>query len=376
MTKMMNTGAVLALLLGGLGACAPAEDNSDDSARVDVSAESAFNADINQSAAALEAYEALVAAKPAAEAGSPFFMEPHKPSNRLFPEPVLSEGFSLDIDFPKSDFVIGEPVIMRTTLTNTSDEPLEVAPLLDVTFDRFQVSVTLPDGSVQPYRSMIQACTLPKVAIRTIEPGETFSNDVKIFAPKGGWLFAEEGDYVINAKLKGMTKDAELVIASPVELTVLRGSDDDQAVANMIMDGQAAILLDWRSGDSLERGQATLETIVRDYPETVHAIYAGHTLGNIWSDDAAKIDGARPADFIKAVGYLTPAFERVMSEGAPVVAPDVVAGIVDRLAISQQALGNNRAAASVLSTFVDTYGANPFMADAIADAQLRLSELR
>ena len=93
-------------------------------------------------------------------------------------------------------------------------------------------------------------------------------------------------------------------------------------------------------------------------------------------DHLAALDPMAAADHGKAIAFLTPAFERVMADDAPVIAPDVVAGVVDSLATSQAAMGRTAQAAATLEAFIAHYGSDPLQTLAVKGAQLKLAELR
>lgn len=387
MNRVMTLSIVGALLAGVAPGCVPADGVDADTdlprsaglEQASLDGRLTAPAQVRQEALDVDlalagSYEDLVAAKPQAAPGQPFHIEEERGSTKVFDEVMASDAFRLSLDLPKSDFVLGEPVILRATLTNVTDAPQQVAPLLDTIFDRFEVTVTTPEGP-RAYRSMVQACTLPTLSVRTLQPGETFTNDLRLVAPKGGWMFRLPGDYTVEATLKGMTDAGARVIADPVELTVLAGSAEDQAIAQLIMDSQAALLLDWRDSDDLARGQATLEQIVTEHPDSIHALYAAHVLGNIWANDYHRAQSVRAADPMKAISYLAPAFRRLVEPGAPVVAWDVAAGVTELLAHSQVAVGRGDAARATLKQFIGAYSADPFQAPAVAHARELLSSL-
>lgn len=319
-------------------------------------------------------YEAMVSAKPAAGPGTslaPSEVEALTTRSRVLP----STTFSMSLSLPKSDYILGEPVIARVTLTNTSDKAQEIAPLLDPVFDRFQVTITTPDGSHKQFMSTVTACTLPKVAIRTLEPGQTWTHDVHLFAAKQGWMYNLTGEYSIQAELLGMTEAGRRVVAEPVELTVLTGTAEEVALAQDLMKGEAALLLDYMDGDQFTQGRATLEKVVADHPTTLHAIYAGFVLGNMWANDFSRAEGVRAADPTKAITYLSPVVARLNSEGGPVVAPKLVGEASNLLANAYVANGQKAQARTTLETFIQTWSGDTSQADAVKMARDTLQSL-
>ncbi len=271
----------------------------------------------------------------------------------------ISPDLRIDLSLPKSEYRIGEPVIVRATLMNISDRAVEIAPLLDPQFQFAHYFVTTPEGRTHGLSPVAIACSRGNLQVETLFPHENRIEDVPVFFHKQGWVFTEPGDYAIHVTYLGQTPDSARIESNTLHFTVIEGTPEDRAAAELAMGHEQGLFLLWNQGDHLTRGIAAMEEIIERFPETTLALYARYALGSNMAQEfwnGAKGGEIRPALPDRAAAYLAPLADRLDRRDAPILPPHMIAGTYAMLADAYRKLGDDARARDVLHRFMARYG--------------------
>lgn len=350
--------AVPLLLLAGLSACQSEGETvavGSDGARADSAVTSKA------------AFERLKGAAPQ-DAGEPaplleVDVEPLAEIERV--EAEVARGWQLQLTASKQQFVLGEPVSVQIALQNISAEAMDATARLSPEFRLLTYTVVTPDGNEHAFHPIAEFCTLPILAKKTFQPGERVSEEVKLFAARGGWMFDAPGDYLVKADFVGQSAQSHHLLSNTLRIQVLPGSVDEQQAARQVMEGQAALLLQWERGDHLTAGLKSLETVAAQYPSTVHAFYAQYVLGNNLAQSFLNGKVERPADPVQAIGHLESARSALYARFDAGMSPRVRENLHEQLINSYRALGKGAAARGVAVDFTRRYASDAAMAPAI-----------
>lgn len=278
---------------------------------------------------------------------------------------ALSGDVRLSIALPKDEYVMGEPVTVRTTLSNVSDQALRFPPLLDPQFQYNQFLVTTPSGKVLGYSPVAIACSRGELQYETLVPGEARTEDIPVFFHKDGWMFSEPGQYTIQALFRSTADVAQRADSNRVTFTVLPGSAEDQAAARLMMGHDQGLFMMWGEGDHLEDGIDALQTLVTRYPGSALASHARYALGSNMSvnfmDGRTQVE--RKAVPSEVLHYLLPVLAELQNGVGPVLSADKVAGTYLKVAEAYARLGQRANVQAVLEDFQRTQADNPVLSD-------------
>ena len=268
----------------------------------------------------------------------------------------LSEGLRFTISTPKTDYVIGEPVIVRATIENVSDYVKVLPTKLDPQFQYNRFIITGPSGRLMGYSPVTIACTRGNLLDVELAPGESATEDIPIFFDKDGWMFSDVGEYRIQALYRGLTDDAERLDSNVVTIVVNPGTDLDQEAADLLMGGnEQGLFMMWGEGDHLEDGIAALRQIINLYPDTTAAFYARYALGSNMSVEFfdGRYNRHRPPQPLEVKRYMGPVVQAVLDGTAPRLAPSMLEKAFNALADAYESLGDRDQARRIRAALLD-----------------------
>lgn len=205
---------------------------------------------------------------------------------------------SLTLSTDKTTFQLGEPLVVNVELKNNGNSAVNVIKHLEPDYQFTSYTITKPDDKTTPY-GPVTILNIRQNLTTTLSPGKSLFGRAKIFFGNKGWLFDKPGNY----KIKAIHTSLEGNHVSSNELTIEIQSPPDEPTrraAELMLTGPAGLFLLWEGGDQLTEGIAALEKVVKELPETLHAVYANFALGKNLSRD----QGERKADLEKATIYL------------------------------------------------------------------------
>lgn len=284
----------------------------------------------------------------------------------------VARGWQLQLTASKQHFVLGEPVSVQISLQNISAEAMDATARLSPEFRLLTYTVVTPDGNEHAFHPIAEFCTLPLLAKKTFQPGERVSEEVKLFAARGGWMFDAPGDYLLKADFVGQSVQSHHLLSNTLQIRVLPGAGDEQQAAQKVMEGQAALLLQWERGDHLTEGLKTLNMVAAQYPSTVHAFYSEYVLGNNLAQSFLNGKVERPADPAQAIGHLERARSALYSRFDAGMSPRVRENLHQQLINSYRAMGQAEKAKLVATDFARRYASDVQMAPAIERLKLTL----
>lgn len=360
---VMAKVSMVCMLLAGLVACQVDQEN------VGMS---------GGASSSLQSFEALKAAKP--QDNSPLMVLDEGDDEALIADETRDEGaqvtgWQLQLRTGRSVFKLGEPVFVQVSLQNTAGEAQNASALLQPEFRMLTYTVTAPDGSQHVFQPIAEFCTLPLLARKTFQPGEQVQEEVRLFAARGGWMFDQPGDYLISVEFTGPSRAARQLLSNSLRVRIEPGSEREQAAARRLMEGEAALLLQWERGDHLERGLKVLDEVRTQYPGTIHAFYAEYVLGNNLAQSFLNGKVERPAVPEAALAHLQTA-HRMMVQGMDQgLSTHVRSNLTERLVDVLLQLQRQAQAREVALDFVSRYASEPSMTEAREQMQLRLKSM-
>ena len=210
------------------------------------------------------------------------------------------------VENERAELALGEPVYLIVRLINGGRTPVNVTAPLSLQAHNVIVYWTTPNGESRRFLPLFYAdLTVPEVQL---EPGDQIAAVLPVSFGSMGWSLAEPGQYDVHVTLVvGQSPNTHTLRSNTLNLHV---SDQDPLGARLV-DGsstsrEAGKFLLWHQGDHLMRGQALLEDVVREDPQSVLSDYSrlalGRNLARSFRDYSR--DRVRPADCIAALGWL------------------------------------------------------------------------
>ena len=266
----------------------------------------------------------------------------------------VSPGFELSLTLAKSDFVVGEPIWVRATLTNVSDHPLEIAPLVDPQFTFGRVIFTSPDGTTLGLSPLAILCSRGDLQVETLAAGEARVEDFPVFFGRDGFVLTEPGSYGVQVLYRGITEDSSRIDSDLTWVTVR-----DSGLIDPVQYREAGLFMMWNEGDHLTTGISDLEALVASHPESTLADWARFALGRNMSVDFSNgiTHQLRLHQPGQARMWLEPLLDRIQN-GEAILPPNVVRDTYIHLAQAYTQLGKKQDAHNLLTQWEDRYGAS------------------
>jgi len=209
---------------------------------------------------------------------------------------VMAQGnIKLNITAEKTEFLLGEPVIVYVTLTNTGNEPIRVSPEVAPEKDTYVYFITDPAGSTKRFGPVY--VTEPD-EIKTLAKNESVGGAARIFYGGQGYYFTEPGEYKVVVRYD----EAD---SPPLMLSILEPRDEaEREQANLILDHpEVGLFLMLEGGDELADAHAQMETLNQKYPNSLLTAYVRYAQAKNYSVPARNfvIKKPRDADYQKAI---------------------------------------------------------------------------
>ena len=134
---------------------------------------------------------------------------------------AMSESqLRLELTAPKSEFALGEPVVVQVALENTGQEDVEVNPSLMP--EEGVLNFEIQGPGTQPFRAFVPFSIQepPETELVRLKGGEKLPRDVKVFFGAGGWTLREPGRYRLRATYPVSEADPAPRLRAELVLTV------------------------------------------------------------------------------------------------------------------------------------------------------------
>lgn len=264
----------------------------------------------------------------------------------------ISPGFELSLSMVKADYLVGEPIWIRTTLTNVSDRRLEIAPLVDPQFTYGKVIFSRPDGTTLGLSPLAILCSRGDLQVETLAAGEARVEDFPVFFGRDGFVLTEPGTYGVQVLYRGITEDSGRIDSDMSWITVR-----DSGLIDPVEYREAGLFMMWNEGDHLTEGISQLEALVANYPQSELADWARFALGRNMSVDFSngithQLRHRQPG---QARMWLEPLLDHIQN-GQADVPPNVVRDTFIYLGEAYAQLGMRQEARGLLSQWENSYG--------------------
>lgn len=206
----------------------------------------------------------------------------------------------------KSEYLLGEPVIAYIQITNSGSEPISIVNQLQPKYDYINFYIKREKEE----ENLFVPYTVADSVIRTtiVEPGNSISQDIKIFYGGNGWTFKLAGKYRVRATYKGNIEiTSEKIESNVIEIKVLSPKNEqEKEQVNLMMGKEQGKFLIFESGDHLTYGISSLLELVNKFPESQLANYANFALGKNFAIDFKDFQKGRirKAEIEKSIDHL------------------------------------------------------------------------
>lgn len=260
----------------------------------------------------------------------------------------LGAHFELRTD--KTEYVLGEPVVVYFALTNLGVDELALPLRLEPEYGMVVFEIAREGAAATTYRGWNRKCLGTDTRASVI--GEAVYGVSQLFYDGNDWLFATPGSYRITAKLFGEVCSEELLIQVKAS-TVQPG-----AAAQLMQEDEAARYLLYHGGDHLTLGLETLGNIINQPKvEWAYATHINLAMGEAYLDDFANYVARqrRPADPQRALGYLVEARQKPVGLYSVVMAHTLLAAAYDDLGQSALASEARQSLAMIVRDQYSTF---------------------
>lgn len=198
----------------------------------------------------------------------------------------------------KSQFKLGEPVIVLVSVKNKSQEPLTLSPNLGPEVDFLQYVITDPDGKTAAFNPLFVVDPSQSV---TLGKDERVSGGARIFYGGNGYSFPKAGKYTVVARYKDSRSNA-------LEIRVLAPANNaEREQAKLILDNpEVGLFLMLEGGDELAEAKKHIDALISKHPTSVITHYVRYAVAKNLSVPARNFVSKkpRPADLPKAIEIL------------------------------------------------------------------------
>ncbi|MEK7992042.1 MAG: hypothetical protein VSS52_013610 [Thiotrichaceae bacterium] len=174
--------------------------------------------------------------------------------------------FQLNIAPSQDSFVLGTPVHLSVSLTNTSPTEQQLAQQFDPQYALIQYKI----GGLElnPWEELRHL-----FAEKIFAPNETVTQEVPIYFGSRGWIFHSQGYYTVVAYYNGIASNkTQIIIQSP------SNSAEAKAASILLQSRQAGLLMLGKNHNGLSSGAERLKQVIALYPNTPHATAANQAL--------------------------------------------------------------------------------------------------
>lgn len=199
-----------------------------------------------------------------------------------------SQGLSFFARAEKKDYQLGEPVYMTFRLVNNKTEKYRVLSTLDPAIGSVTITISSKGADDNKQYIPYSEFDYDEGLFTFLEPNQSVSSIVPIFFGANGWTFNEPGLYSIQASYTAANAKGELEVtgAAPVEIMISDAEAGSIPINNAIdsPSWEAGKFLLWQAGDHLLKGQALLDSVLKNNPNSVLAGYIHSAYAHSFSD--------------------------------------------------------------------------------------------
>jgi hypothetical protein len=214
------------------------------------------------------------------------------------------QTMKLALSSEKPGYALGEPIVLRATITNQGAQAVNIVPLFDPTAGLVRYIIIGTNGTGCPFNP----AWLDEIEVNPtpLQTGDSATGDVRLYGGAGEAPFIVAGTYSIVASLGGLRSVPLTVVVTAPQ------NADEQTEAQLILGDGVGLFMLAEGGEHLQAARSNLEQLVQRYPQSLLGGYASYALGAYYAQDARdfKANRVRPADFSRAAALLETALSR------------------------------------------------------------------
>lgn len=270
----------------------------------------------------------------------------------------------------KSEYLLGEPVIVYIQLINSGNESVSVIDQIDPKYGHIDFYIKRESQEEILFRPYTVVDSIIHTSI--LEPGKSITEGSKIFYGGNGWTFESAGKYHIRSLYKGIIENlAESIDSNVIEINVLPPKNEqEKEQVNLIMGKEQGKFLLFESGDHLTDGISLLQKLVNQFPQSQLANYANFALGKNFAIDFKDFQTGRirKAEIEKSIVHLNKTKDK---EIGSYFKKETFFTLADLFKKSN----NISAAKKTLDEFIETSSNDPKLSNSIIKAKNVLDEI-
>ena len=219
---------------------------------------------------------------------------------------TMAQPVEIVLTADKTEFMLGEPVVVLVALTNKGQEPLKVSPELGPEGDNLQYRITGPGGKGTAFSPLFVE---DRADFRTLATGEMVRGTARIFYGGNGYSFPDAGTYSVVASFKGSRSAA-------LRLKVLPPQTNAEREQSRLILGQneVGLFLMLEGGDELAEAQKQIEQLTTRYPDALLTSYVRYAVAKNLSVPARNFVSQKPraADLPQSISIMKSLTEKNM----------------------------------------------------------------
>lgn len=207
--------------------------------------------------------------------GRPFADRPDDAGTLIRDDAVtVTPGLTLELSTRQGAFELGEPLYLRVTLRNDTQQPIEVNSMLSIAAGTVDVWITTPANREFRFRPVLTLCHEARTVM--LPPGAEILASEPIFFGARGHSFPAAGEYKVRGRYQANARKTRLSALSKLHTIEVTApvSAADVEVADALASPSAALYLVLRGGAHLKGAEATLRRVVTDAPDRPAAQHA------------------------------------------------------------------------------------------------------
>ena len=208
------------------------------------------------------------------------------------------ESIKLELSVEKTNFLLGEPVVVLVKLTNTGPVTITIPSGLEPEMDVLHYEIINPKGKTSQFSPLF---VMDTDWLITLNKNESTYGSARLFFGGEGYYFPEPGVYRVKVRYKSFQSNS-------LQVNVLKPKDDSERLqARLILDNnEVGLFLMLEGGDELQEAQKVLRILEQRYPKSLLTAYVRFAQGKNLSVPARNFVTKKPrgADFTRAIEIL------------------------------------------------------------------------
>ena len=213
----------------------------------------------------------------------------------IFAIAMAEENLELQLTAEKSAFQLGEPVIVYLTVANTGSDPVNMLPFVYPEVDIYHYYIIDPDGQEIAFSPLYVD---DHDTSMVLNQGGHIRGAARIFYGGHGYYFKTPGSYKVLVRYKDMQSNLlKITVRTP-------RNDAEQSQAALILDHpEVGLFLMLEGGDELKDAIQQIETMKREYPNSLLTAYLKYAEAKNYSVPARNFVTKKPREQILLVRW-------------------------------------------------------------------------